>query len=151
MSARLHRLEVGGRKLVTPELARGEIDRLPESATRANVEPFARAVDLAELDAALSEVRARTPAHDAAAIDGLAAPMIHAALRLTRREAADLGVWRWLAVVHRPDFVRHRWEFRSWSTMLLMSAIFKLLCGAQRPQIVVRKKERRTYAASCAA
>jgi hypothetical protein len=117
VSARLHKLDVGGRKLVTPELARGEIDRLPEEAYKANVEPFPRVADLAEFDAVIDEVCAHTPSYDAAAIDGRAAPAIHAALRLSRREAADAGVWRWLAVIHRPDFVRHRWEFRSWTTM----------------------------------
>ena len=37
------------------------------------------------------------------------APLIHEALPLTRREAGDTGVWHYLAVVERPDLVRHRW------------------------------------------
>ena len=117
MTVRLHRLEISGRKLVTPDLARGEIVRLPEEAWKTSVEPIGRDVMLRDLDDALDDVISRTTAFDAAAIDSAAAPAIHAALRLTRREAADIGVWRWLAVVHRPDFVRHRWEFRAWSTM----------------------------------
>jgi hypothetical protein len=51
------------------------------------------------------------------AIDAELAPLLHRALKLTRREAADVGVWRFLTVVARPDFVRHRWENRSWATM----------------------------------
>jgi hypothetical protein len=41
---------------------------------------------------------------------------VHRALPLTRREASLPGVWRFLAVAHRPDFVRHRWAFDRWTT-----------------------------------
>jgi hypothetical protein len=47
----------------------------------------------------------------------LLAPELRRALPFSRREAADVGLWRFLAVVHRPDFVRHRWENKSWATM----------------------------------
>ena len=51
------------------------------------------------------------------ALDADLAPRLHRALKLTRREAADVGLWRFLTVVARPDFVRHRWENKSWATM----------------------------------
>lgn len=44
-----------------------------------------------------------------AATDAWLAPRVHAALRLTRREAAGRGLWRYLAVVVAPAFVRWRW------------------------------------------
>lgn len=37
------------------------------------------------------------------------APRLHYSLRLTRREAADRGLWRWLACSFAPDYVRWRW------------------------------------------
>lgn len=37
------------------------------------------------------------------------APRLHYSLRLSRREAADRGVWRWLACCFAPDYVRWRW------------------------------------------
>lgn len=44
-----------------------------------------------------------------AASDAWLAPRVHAALRLTRREAACREVWNWLAVVMAPDYVRWRY------------------------------------------
>jgi hypothetical protein len=50
-------------------------------------------------------------------LDAALAPILHSKLPISRREAADPGVWRYLAVVARPDIIRHRWENRSWATM----------------------------------
>lgn len=116
MSTHLLRLERAGQRLVMPELGRGEILRHPEEAYRVHVEPLSRDVDLAPVDELVDRVLADTSAYDTA-IDAIAAPELHRALRLTRREASDPAIWRFLAVVHRPDFIRHRWEFRSWATM----------------------------------
>jgi hypothetical protein len=41
--------------------------------------------------------------------DAWVAPRLHAALRISRRTAADGGIWRWMAMVHAPEFVRWRW------------------------------------------
>jgi hypothetical protein len=37
-------------------------------------------------------------------------PRVHAALRLTRREAADKRLWSYLTVVEFPGYVRWRWQ-----------------------------------------
>ena len=37
------------------------------------------------------------------------APRLHAALRLTRSEAADKGIWHWLALQYS-DYVSYRWK-----------------------------------------
>lgn len=112
----LRRLINEGRRLVVPELASGERDRWPEEAYLPLVLEAERTRSLEQLDEVVDRARAEFPPHDTA-LDAWAAPRLHAALPLTRREAADPGIWRYLAVVYRPDFVRHRWENRSWSTM----------------------------------
>lgn len=117
MTNHLLRLERTGRRLVTPELGRGEIDRYPEEAYRSHVEPLAHTIELDPFDEAVTELLATTCKWESAEIDPRGAPEIHQALPLTRREAADPGIWRYLAVIHRPDFIRHRWEFRSWATI----------------------------------
>lgn len=43
--------------------------------------------------------------------DAWLAPRVHAALRLSKRQAADKGVWRYIGLVAAPDFVR--WRFGS--------------------------------------
>ena len=115
-STHLHRLGPTGRHLVTRELANGELARHPREVWLDHVEPVERALELSELDARLEQ---RTPevAPHSSEMDARAAPLIHRALPLTRREAADAGVWRFLAVVHSPEFIRHRYEFQSWATM----------------------------------
>jgi Family of unknown function (DUF6339) len=113
---KLLRLSPEARSLVTRELASGALLRHDASAYDGFLEDPGVAIDIAELDGVLDELIATTTRHDAA-IDRLAAPAIHRALPLPRREAANPGVWRFLAVAHRPDFVRHRWEARSWATM----------------------------------
>ncbi|MFW5921281.1 MAG: DUF6339 family protein, partial [Polyangiales bacterium] len=112
----LKRLRAEGKRLVTADLASGEVDRWPERASAPFVSDAERAVGLGDFDAVLDEAIASTEAYDTA-IDRWVAPRIHRALPLTRREASDPAVWRYLTVVHRPDFVRHRWEHRSLSTM----------------------------------
>jgi hypothetical protein len=39
-------------------------------------------------------------------------PRLHSSLRLTRREAAHSGIWRWLALGPCASYVRWRWESR---------------------------------------
>ncbi len=73
-------------------------------------------IDLDALDRALDGVCSNFTAYDAA-MDAHAAPLIHRALPLCRRHACDPAVWRFLTVVHRPDFVRHRWQNRSFTAM----------------------------------
>lgn len=48
-------------------------------------------------------------------MDGPMAEAVHRALPLTRCQASESGLWRYLAVVRLPDVVRHRWEYRSFA------------------------------------
>jgi len=44
------------------------------------------------------------------ASDAWLAPRVHASLRLSRREAAEGGIWEYLAVAIVPQYVRWRWR-----------------------------------------
>jgi hypothetical protein len=112
----LQSLAPTGRRLVTPELASGEIERHPPEAWIDHVQPCPHVLELDALDVVLAELLAE-PVTDPSAFDAKAAHSIHRALPLTRRAAADSGVWRFLAVVHAPALVRHRWRNESWTTM----------------------------------
>jgi len=65
-----------------------------------NLEPFQRVIEKA------TDRFHTTPEKS----DGWLAPRVHAALRLTRREAADKRVWDYLTVVVVPEYVRWRWK-----------------------------------------
>lgn len=47
--------------------------------------------------------------NDAAKSDSWLGPRVHAAFRLTRREAADKRLWQYLTVVEFAEYVRWRW------------------------------------------
>lgn len=112
---RLQRLAPEAHFLVTEALARGDIVRHPQPAYERFLDTAPEAVDLDELDHALDEIIGTTQQHDPV-IEQRAAAAVHRALPLSRREAAQPGVWRFLAVVHRPDLVRHRWAMERWAT-----------------------------------
>ncbi|NVB39845.1 hypothetical protein G6O69_18525 [Pseudenhygromyxa sp. WMMC2535] len=112
----LHRLGPTGRRLVTPELAKGELDTHPREVWAPHCDLLERDHPLDELGEAIARLQAEIPAHSTE-LDARAAPLIHQALPLSRREAADTGIWRFLAVVVHPAFIRHRYEFQSWTTM----------------------------------
>ncbi|HLT37557.1 MAG TPA: DUF6339 family protein [Enhygromyxa sp.] len=113
---RLRGLGPTGRALVTRELASGQLQRHPEQAWKDHLVDIDANLDLDEFDQAIDRLLATTTEHSSA-IDRLAAVAVHRSLRLTRRQAVDAAIWRFLTVVHRPEFVRHRWEFLSWPTM----------------------------------
>jgi hypothetical protein len=71
--------------------------------------PFEREVDLAGAVAVMEEAMHRFSAKDRADSDVWAGPRLHAALRLTRREASRRGVWRYLGACVFPEYVRWRW------------------------------------------
>lgn len=71
--------------------------------------PFGREVDLTAAVAVVDEAMRRFAAEDRAGSDSWAGPRLHAALRLSRREASRPGVWRYLGVCVFPEYVR--WRF----------------------------------------
>lgn len=112
----LRRLRKEARVLVTPELASGSLSRIEDTEAEGFVELLGKEISLEAFDEALTKLMALMPRYDTA-LDARAAIDLHRTLGLTRRDAADPGIWRYLTVVHRPDFIRHRWENSSWATM----------------------------------
>ena len=114
-NGQLKRLLPSAARLLTPEFTRGETT-YTSAECEDLLEPHAQALPLKELDAVCNAAMAKFAPGDLAA-DAFLAEGIHRALPLTRRDAADPGVFRYLAVVRYPELVRHRWEFRSYSGM----------------------------------
>ncbi len=112
----LRTLSSEAKRLVTPELASGEVDRWPERAYASHLGEMAREVDLDAFDDVVDRVIESSKRFETG-IDAASAPGIHRALPLTRREAMDPGVWRFLTVVHQPEFVRHRWKNSTFQVM----------------------------------
>jgi hypothetical protein len=108
---RLQRLNRAARRLVTPEFVRGEDEhaRLEVEAWEPYAEAAASARSLERFREATDQIIATTEPFSTT-IDARVAIAFHQSLPLTLREAADPGIWRFLAVVVRPEFVRHRWE-----------------------------------------
>jgi hypothetical protein len=66
-------------------------------------------VDLDALRVVVDEVPRRYTRAQSTDADVWLAPRLHHSLRLSRREAAQRGMWRWLGTVFVPDYVRWRW------------------------------------------
>lgn len=113
----LHRLTEDGRRLVGPAFLEGET-ALDSDEVSEYVEPMPGQLtaDLERIDSAIETVVTEYPEYDTS-MDGALAEDIHCGLNVTRRTASDPGLWHWLAVVRYPDFVRHRWEYRSEEAM----------------------------------
>lgn len=115
MSRHLARLLPDGVRLATPEFVRGDVARYSEEECAALVEPLERVVLLDDLDAIVDGAIARYSVADPR-LDAHLAEHVHRALPITRREAADVGLFRFLSVIRYPELVRHRWPHRSIAT-----------------------------------
>lgn len=116
---RLRRLTADGRRLIGPEFLRGEQEEViagDELAEYLELEPSGERVRLSQLDDELESIVDSYARFDTS-IDAAAAPAVRESLNMSRRVAADPGVWHFLATVRYPDFVRHRWEFTSKKAM----------------------------------
>jgi Family of unknown function (DUF6339) len=82
-------------------------------------------IPLDAFDDAVAKTMSAYKAGDTSA-DGYLAPLIHEALPLSRRLAGDRRLWHWLTVVHRPQYVEHRWGSKG------TAAIDRYLGGATR-------------------
>jgi len=116
---RLHRLEEDGRRLVSEEFLKGEAE-IPDDLLDEHVEPMPGGVtgNLQTLDEKVATVVAEYPeSATVTAMDGALAEDVHRCLDISRRAAGDPGLWHWIAVDRYPEFVRHRWEYRSEAAM----------------------------------
>jgi hypothetical protein len=95
-------------KLLAPAAGARLSDAFLEGSTDIDVRDLiseqGRAVDTAPL----AQILEAAPSDDPASWDAWLAPRIHAALRLSRREASLRGFWMHLAVVEYPEYVRER-------------------------------------------
>src|ERR1700730_6026962 len=99
-------LELGARNRVTPDFLTGVVeldltDYILKFDRSTDMEPVTKVIDAVMKKDEFKENRQ--------ASDAWLAPRVHAALRLTRREAADRRLWTYLAVVSFPRYVR--WRF----------------------------------------
>ncbi|MEM6954545.1 MAG: DUF6339 family protein [Myxococcota bacterium] len=110
----LRALDAGASYLVTDEFARGAV-AYDASELAAYLKPIERAIPLRDVAEALAHAdgfEAGSPL-----MDPVLAVALHRALPLGRREAADPGPWRYLAVAYAPHVVRHRWTYRGFDGM----------------------------------
>lgn len=112
---RLQRLSADAERLLTPEFVFAQQAVWPDDSWERLVSPFERVVSLDNLFTQLDALVKTYRVHDTA-LDRAVAPALHRSLALTRREASDIGIFRYLAVIARPDVVRHRWEAATFST-----------------------------------
>ncbi len=97
------------RRLLTREFLRGEHPGWTEAECKDDLSAIERDISLDEFCAVVTTYTRRLERRKAE-IDGELAVALHKALRLNRREAADAGVWRYLAIVVAPDLIRRRWS-----------------------------------------
>ena len=102
--------------LVTPRFCDGQVEMYPHDVYEPYLEESSVEFDVEGLNAAVDKI-IRSTEQFSPEIDAPAARELHQALPLSRREAAQPGFWRFLAVVQRPELIRHRWEARSFATM----------------------------------
>jgi len=102
-------------KTLLPSIRAQVTDAFRAGDAVVNAEEYARPLDLGrdlplDLVGDLLAAAQREFADDPIASDRWLAPRLHAALRLTRDEAADRGLWAWLGIELFPDYIR--WRFR---------------------------------------
>jgi Family of unknown function (DUF6339) len=97
---------------VTPAFREGdeEIDLVPYESEL----PTGRNVLIDTVEELLDETMARfpRPPRARAQSDWWLGPRLHAALRLTRAEAANPGVWTWLGLGPAAKYIRWRWAMK---------------------------------------
>jgi hypothetical protein len=103
----LRRLLEPAQRLVTPGFRLG-IEEIDFSDYVVNVDLAGGIVNLDAVEVTVAEAMSRWSDNEDES-DAWLAPRFHAALRLSRREAADRGIWRYLGLMVAPGYVR--WRF----------------------------------------
>lgn len=99
-------LTPAARAALSEDFRRGTVPTVDVAEHVVNDLGFGRAVSLEPLRWVIEHaMKNKTVAES----DSWLGPRVHAALRLTRREAADKWLWEYLTVVEFPDYVRWRW------------------------------------------
>ncbi|MDE0613144.1 MAG: DUF6339 family protein [bacterium] len=103
----LKTLEHGAIRLVTPGFRAGTED--PDFRDYEKTCELGHPVDLKAVGTVLDEAMHRFSYSELTDADVWLAPRLHYSFRMTRREAANRGIWRWMSVVFSPEYVRWRW------------------------------------------
>lgn len=97
-----------GRRLLTHEFLHGQRAIWSEQEYSGLVAEIERPVGIEAFREVVERAASGGPVK--AEADGRLAVEIHESLRLRRREAADVGVWRYLAIIVGPELIRRRWR-----------------------------------------
>jgi hypothetical protein len=102
----LRQVDAAVNRLITPAFREGDesIDLTPYESPL----PTGRVIDVDLLVQLLAETESRYSAKPSQS-DSWLGPRLHSALRLTRAEAANQGVWSWLALGPCANYIRWRW------------------------------------------
>ena len=117
----LYRLTTGGKEnLVTEEFLTTDITHSDDQ-----LEPFREetkySADLKSLGRVLDYVMDDPGGRfedDRSDLDAAVAPAVHKFVNVPKRAAADEGIWHYLSIAWRPDYVRHRWSLERGNTSL---------------------------------
>jgi hypothetical protein len=134
---------VSNAKTLLPSVRAQITDAFRAGESAAGTEDYARPLDLGrdlplDLVGELLDAVRRDYADDPPASDRWLAPRLHAALRLTRTEAADKGFWAWLAVDLFPDYVRWRFGGRAGADGEHSGTPVKRFLGGDRDHALAR-------------
>lgn len=106
----LMRLSSDARVKLTEDFLQGEQERLPKEDINGYATSTGLYADLDWLGDRLNEIMDEFVEYKGS-MDRKAAPAVHQAVDISRREAADSGIWHDLAIRQFPEFVRHRWKY----------------------------------------
>lgn len=112
----LMRLSNEARVELTEDFLTGEQEELPSEVIDGYATPTGLSGDLDWLGDRLDEIMDGEDEYEGS-MDRKAAPAVHQAIDISRREAADSGIWHDLAIRQFPDFVRHRWKYEGTQAM----------------------------------
>lgn len=99
-------LSSAARTALSDEFRRGLVPAV-DVAEYEEAHDFNRVIDLEPLREVV-EIAMKQP--DRRTSDAWLGPRVHAALRLTRREAADRRIWQYLSIAEFPEYVHWRWK-----------------------------------------
>lgn len=112
----LMRLSSDARVELTEDFLQGEQEHLPEDDINGYATPTGLYANLDWLNDRLNEIMDEFDKYDSS-MDRKAAPAVHQAVDISRREAADSGIWHDLAIRQFPEFVPHRWKYEGTQAM----------------------------------
>lgn len=113
---KLMRLSSDARVMLTEDFLQGKQEQLSAEDIDRYVTPTGLYADLDWLGERLEQIMDKEKQYEVS-MDEKAGPAVHQAVDISRREAADSGIWHDLAIRQFPNFVRHRWKYEGTKAM----------------------------------